>query len=587
MGKVPFVRLIGMTHRAHNISLSEYKICAIILHVSNTVITSTSIVPFRCSRAMIPYVMYRNSFLYRFKWRLWKLVGPMQQSSTILIVDDDPFGRDALGMILDSNGYHLVFAPDGPEGIRRASEVVPDLILLDVMMPGMDGFEVCRRLRSDSLLAEVPVLMITALDDRTSRLQGIQAGADDFITKPIDAVELLVRVQGITRLNRYRHLLNQRHRFEWVLDQSDNGYLALDERDRIVYANPTARRYFEKAGNVASLEGESFVEVVQKRYQCEPASAWERWAVRPNRGEESLYLIQPQQASSPPLWLQVAILDQVTGGASQRLVRVQDVSTQMVTQQAMWAFQSTVRHKLNTPMHGMASCLDLLTAQPIKEVAPEELQELIGWTQEAMQRLESSVASVLRHTQAPELVQWGDNFSLRKLAELFHQITSSLDLMHVTFNTEEGMASPVMADCSVNISPAALECVLTELLENSKKFHPDHDPMMTVTVQRTTTSCGADAVKIAVADDGISLSPTQLEKMWAPYYQGERSFTGEVPGMGLGLSLVRSLLWQISGNCSAANRTDGPGIVVEVVLPLCEMENAETQSNQREIIAAP
>jgi putative two-component system response regulator len=81
-------------------------------------------------------------------------------------------------------------------------EVIPDLILLDVMMPGMDGFEVCRRLRADSVLGEVPILMITALDDRSSRLQGIQAGADDFITKPIDSVELLARVQGITRLNR-------------------------------------------------------------------------------------------------------------------------------------------------------------------------------------------------------------------------------------------------------------------------------------------------------------------------------------------------------------------------------------------------
>jgi DNA-binding response OmpR family regulator len=148
----------------------------------------------------------------------------MQPCSTILIVDDDPFGRDALGMVLDSNGYNLVFAEDGPQGLNTADKVVPDLILLDVMMPGMDGFEVCRRLRADPTIGEVPILMVTALDDRTSRLRGIEAGADDFITKPIDAVELLARVQGITRLNRYRHLLNQRSRFEWVLDHADDGY---------------------------------------------------------------------------------------------------------------------------------------------------------------------------------------------------------------------------------------------------------------------------------------------------------------------------------------------------------------------------
>src|SRR4051794_24255179 len=111
----------------------------------------------------------------------------MQPCSTILIIDDDPYGRDALGMVLDSHGYNLVYAQNGLEGIRIAADVVPDLILLDVMMPGMDGFEVLRRLRTHDLLGEVPVLMITALDDRGSRLGGIQAGADDFITKPIDS----------------------------------------------------------------------------------------------------------------------------------------------------------------------------------------------------------------------------------------------------------------------------------------------------------------------------------------------------------------------------------------------------------------
>ncbi len=356
----------------------------------------------------------------------------------ILIVDDDPFGRDALGMVLDSNGYQLAFASDGPEGIHIAGEVIPDLILLDVMMPGMDGFEVCRRLRADSVLGEVPILMITALDDQSSRLQGIQAGADDFITKPIDSVELLARVQGITRLNRYRHLLNQRHRFEWVLDQADDGYLVLNEQDFVVYANPTAHRYFEAEGNGATLDGKRFIELVQKRYQCEPASVWERWAVRPTSRQghgptnvdDTLYLIQPQQVSSPPLWLKVTILDQVSSGQSQRLIRVEDISAQMETQQAMWAFQSMVRHKLNTPMHGMASCLYLLTAQPLEEVAPDELNELIGWTQEAMQPLEKSVASVLRHTQTPELIQWGDSVCLQEVPGLVEQIVSSLDLNH-------------------------------------------------------------------------------------------------------------------------------------------------------------
>ena len=102
----------------------------------------------------------------------------MGYHSTILIVDDEPVGREILGTLLGgtSDGdYDLAFASNGMEALERAAELTPDLILLDVMMPGMSGFEVCQRLRADSVLGEVPVIMLTALDDRDSRLQGLEA----------------------------------------------------------------------------------------------------------------------------------------------------------------------------------------------------------------------------------------------------------------------------------------------------------------------------------------------------------------------------------------------------------------------------
>ena len=131
----------------------------------------------------------------------------MMQNSTILIVDDEAGVRETLELLLMGEGYNLVFAGDGTEALAKATELTPDLILLDVMMPDMDGFEVCRRLRADPLLAGVPIIMVTALDDRDSRLQGIEAGADNFISKPFDRTELLAHVRTITRLNRYRQLL--------------------------------------------------------------------------------------------------------------------------------------------------------------------------------------------------------------------------------------------------------------------------------------------------------------------------------------------------------------------------------------------
>ncbi len=130
--------------------------------------------------------------------------------SKILIVDDSPSAREALYAILEGQGYQLATAESGQQALELAADLHPDLILLDVMMPGMDGFEVCRRIRSNPQVAEVPIVILTALDDSASLLKGIEAGADDFLAKPVDRHELRARVRTITRLNRYHTLMEQR-----------------------------------------------------------------------------------------------------------------------------------------------------------------------------------------------------------------------------------------------------------------------------------------------------------------------------------------------------------------------------------------
>src|SRR6185436_567289 len=119
--------------------------------------------------------------------------------------------------------------------------------LLDVMMPGMDGYEVCRRLRADARLAEVPVIMITALDDQPSRLAGLEAGTDDFIAKPFHRLELRARVRTITRLNRYRRLMEAQERIREqaaLLDQARDAIIVRNLDDRITYWNKSAERLF-------------------------------------------------------------------------------------------------------------------------------------------------------------------------------------------------------------------------------------------------------------------------------------------------------------------------------------------------------
>src|SRR5215475_7855035 len=115
-------------------------------------------------------------------------------TARILIVDDVPASASVLALKLETEYYDVVTANDAFEALCLAKEWQPDMVLLDVMMPRMDGFEACRRLKSDQQTMHIPVVMVTALDERAERLRGLECGADDFLTKPVDYDTLLARL---------------------------------------------------------------------------------------------------------------------------------------------------------------------------------------------------------------------------------------------------------------------------------------------------------------------------------------------------------------------------------------------------------
>lgn len=153
----------------------------------------------------------------------------------ILIVEDELTLQETLAYNLKHQGYKVETANDGPSAVEKAKKIEPDLILLDIMLPGMDGFEVCRTLRKDM---SVPIIMLTARDDEIDRVVGLEVGADDYLTKPFSMRELIARVKALLRRVHIMHEANHENESGHKIIEVNN--LTIDEtrHEVMIDSNP-------------------------------------------------------------------------------------------------------------------------------------------------------------------------------------------------------------------------------------------------------------------------------------------------------------------------------------------------------------
>ncbi len=484
----------------------------------------------------------------------------MEPQYQILIVEDDPHIRQALVELLSTQpGIMLLTAESGDAGLAMAARYKPDMMLLDVMMPGLDGYEVCQAIRNLKDLRELPVVMLTALTDRESRLKGIEAGADDFITKPFDFQELRARVSCILRLNRYRKLLQEQARFQWLVEGAEHATLMVDTLLEVTYANPAAKRLLT-ATTLPRGSRNSLVGLLRANFTLEPARAWDDWMARPDKAPaEPLLLVRSGAAQGTRHWYRFEVQSgQNLRGDAERAVHLVDVTHQMAENLSRWSFQRMVSLKLRAPLTGLMGCMGLLSDDYCSNAAPEDV-DMWRSMQLSARRVVDVVESVLRYADVSPANAGDNRLAIGSLAGMISRCAEAAQIKQVQVE----IAAEVQAG-HLHIPETAMELILGELCANAAKFHPQQNPKVRVSV-RPKGSVGTTWIEFM--DDGVHLVPEELANVWRPYFQVERHLTGEVSGFGLGLPMVAAHLLQFGGTYEMTNRPDRPGLIVSCTLP--------------------
>ncbi|KAF0233969.1 MAG: putative two-component response regulator, partial [bacterium] len=344
----------------------------------------------------------------------------------------------------------------------------------------------------------------------------------------------------------------ERSKLEWIVEQAQEGYLILNQQDEILYANPQARKYLHILDS-QEFNNKKFLEFARLTYVCTPELSWENW---PENTNLVRHLIRPETKDEKAILLQVGIVNDLPTTSNSKLVKLHDVTKKIVLQNDIWKFHAVIEHKLRTPIACLLGSLDFIVTMSSNN---PEIEPLATIAFEGAKRLSTQLEDILQYVAAPDLARAGKEFYLTNLHRVIKEIADSLELKNINIENYEELNGYRFI-----LSHQATELILKEVLENSKKFHPTEEPKIDIILQKVD----AKHISIEICDDGVNLSYEQLVQVWQPYHQVEKLLTGQLAGMGLGLSTIATLMWKTGSSCYIYNRENAPGIVVKLVFLL-------------------
>jgi DNA-binding response OmpR family regulator len=279
----------------------------------------------------------------------------MKDKSVILVVDDQPQNIELLEAYLVPQGYEIVKAASGEEALEKLVHNQIDLILLDIMMPKMSGIEVLKNLRADEKTKAIPVVMVTVLKETEDKVKALEAGCDDFISKPVDKVELLARVKSILKISYYRRQLEEKEKFKAVVDKVSDG-IAICAPDYLIKdCNEAILKYL----NIADPAN---VNLVEKLFTNYSVSINKEALMDLTIAHKTFDIVRQKSETTEALYLEVN-LNAIKNSAGELLSIVfilRDVTLARTEEFLKQDTLTLISHKLRTPLGVISGNLSLL-----------------------------------------------------------------------------------------------------------------------------------------------------------------------------------------------------------------------------------
>ena len=485
-----------------------------------------------------------------------------------------------LEVMLAPEGFLLLTAASGEEALAMVAQQPPDLILLDIMMPGMDGYQVAAKIKGNLATKNIPVIMVTALDDRNARMLGLSAGAEDFLTKPVDRAELCVRVRNLLRLKAYGDYYDKYSQMlegevvsrtadlvertkqaavlteqAALLDLAQDAIVVRDMHGRILFWSRGAEVMYGWLSKEAL--GRNTYELLRTEFS-EPTETIEATLLREGQWEGEA--IHHKRDGTRVIVASRWALQRDADGAPVRILTINnDITDRKETDAKRKAaeealeqirqdqlrfkdeFLSHVSHELRSPLTAIKQFTTILLGGLAGELNKEqrEYQQIVL---KNIRQLQSMIDDLLEVTR----------LETGKLT-VEPESVSVADAVTDTFNTlqETARAKGVTLSCdlppdlpSAHADPTRLRQILIILLDNAIKFTPDGGA---VTIQARLLQQDPRFLLLEVSDTGCGISPEIAERIFERLYQVSERIQASRKGLGLGLYICKELVTRQGG----------------------------------------